>query len=167
MMTSTTSVVLQWLLVAILVIVLLWVGLLLTWRFRPHWLVLYQRYVLNRIFGLFARQVPGLGIVVHTGRKTHRQYRTPLVVFRRPQGYVFALTLGPHTDWVRNVMASGGCDLETRGSTVRLTRPRLFKDEQRRGMPALIRRALGWAHSYDFLELELDRPKVDRPAARP
>lgn len=153
---------LRWLLAAVLVVVLIWAALLLTWRFRPSWLVLYQRYALNPIFGLFAPRVPGLGMVVHTGRKSHRQYRTPSVVFRRPNGYVFALTLGPRTDWVRNIMASGGCDLETRGHTVRLTRPRLFKDEQRRGMPALIRRALGWAHSYDFLELTLDDDAVGR-----
>jgi len=33
--------------------------------------------------------------------------------FRRPEGYSFCPT-GPESDWVRNVLANGGCTLETR-----------------------------------------------------
>ena len=66
-------------------------------------------------------RLPGFGVVVHTGRRTHRQYRTPVNVFRRADRYIIALTYGPDADWVRNVRASGGCELETRGHTLRLT----------------------------------------------
>jgi deazaflavin-dependent oxidoreductase (nitroreductase family) len=81
----------------------------------------------NRILGPVAPYLPGFGVVRHTGRNTGRSYRTPVNVFRRPGGYVIALTYGPGADWVRNVLTSGGCELETRGRTLRLTaaaRPR-------------------------------------------
>jgi hypothetical protein len=42
-------------------------------------------------------------------------------VFPAQDGYVFALTYGPDTDWVKNVLAAGGCELRTRGRAIRLT----------------------------------------------
>jgi deazaflavin-dependent oxidoreductase (nitroreductase family) len=116
----------------------------------------FNRRVTNRLLGPLAPHLPGFGVIVHTGRKTHRLYRTPVNVFRRPGGYVIALTYGPETDWVRNVLASGGCALETRGRTLQLTRPRLFRDEQRRSMPAPVRVLLGLSDVADFLDLTLD-----------
>jgi deazaflavin-dependent oxidoreductase (nitroreductase family) len=113
----------------------------------------FNRLVTNRILGLLAPYVPGMGMVVHRGRKTQRQYRTPVLVFRRGDSFIIALTYGPETDWVRNVVAAGGCKLETRGRTVKLTSPRLFHDEQRRLMPPIVRQMLAVGHVYDFLEL--------------
>jgi deazaflavin-dependent oxidoreductase (nitroreductase family) len=118
-----------------------------------HRVARFNRRVTNRITGRLATRLPGFGVVVHTGRKTHRQYRTPVNVFPRAGKYVIALTYGPHSDWVRNVLATGGCMLETRGRTLRLSRPRLFHDERRRSMPAPARLILGLVHVDDFLEL--------------
>ncbi|HEX6606290.1 MAG TPA: nitroreductase family deazaflavin-dependent oxidoreductase [Chloroflexia bacterium] len=120
----------------------------------PRWLARFNRHVTNRILGGVARYLPGFGVITHTGRKTQRPYRTPVNVFRHPGGYVVALTYGPRADWVRNVLASGGCTLETRGRRVPLTRPRLLHDAERRAVPALVRPFLGLLHVYDFLELE-------------
>jgi deazaflavin-dependent oxidoreductase (nitroreductase family) len=119
----------------------------------PHSVARFNRRVTNRLIGRLATRLPGFGVVVHTGRKTHRQYRTPIKVFRRAGKYVIALTYGPDADWVRNVLANGGCMLETRGRTLRLSRPRLFHDERRRSMPTQVRLVLGLAHVFDFLEL--------------
>jgi deazaflavin-dependent oxidoreductase (nitroreductase family) len=113
----------------------------------------FNRRVTNRLLGPLAARLPGFGVLVHTGRKTRRRYRTPVNVFRRPGGYVVALTYGPETDWVRNVLAAGGCTLETRGRRLRLTRPRLFRDEQRGGVPAPVRVVLGLNGVADFLDL--------------
>ena len=122
----------------------------------PRWLARFNRRVTNRLLGPLARHLPGFGVVVHTGRKTHRPYRTPVNVFPRPGGYVIALTYGPDADWVRNVLASGSCKLETRGRTLGLTRPRLFHDERRRSVPRPVRLILSLAHVADFLELTLN-----------
>ena len=130
----------------------------------PRWLARFNRRVTNRLFGPVAPRLPGFGVVVHTGRKTHRPYRTPVNVFRCADGYVIALTYGPDADWVRNVLASGGCTLETRGRTLRLTRPRLFRDERRRAMPLPVRLLLKALGIADFLELRRDDRAVDRAA---
>jgi deazaflavin-dependent oxidoreductase (nitroreductase family) len=54
------------------------------------------------------------------GGRTGQRYETPVNVFPTDDGYVFALTYGPNTDWVRNVLAAGSCELRKRGQTIRL-----------------------------------------------
>ena len=127
----------------------------------PRWLARFNRRVTNHVLGRMVTRLPGFGVVEHTGRTSHRQYRTPVNVFRRADGYIIALTYGPDADWVRNVLAAGGCALETRGRTVRLTRPHLVHDEQRRAVPAPVRPMLGLAHVADFLELTLENGAAD------
>jgi deazaflavin-dependent oxidoreductase (nitroreductase family) len=129
----------------------------------------FNRSVTNRLLGPLAAHLPGFGVVVHTGRRSRRVYRTPVNVFRRPGGYVIALTYGPGADWVRNVLTSGGCALETRGRTLRLTQPRVVHDELRRAVPGplrLIGVTLGaLADVADFLELSLnDHAAHDSPS---
>ncbi len=63
----------------------------------------------------FAGLVPGFAIVVHRGRRTDREYRTLVIAFLSPGGFVIALTYGPDRDWVRNVLAAGGCTIEWQG----------------------------------------------------
>ena len=75
---------------------------------------------LNRVTRHIAPWIPGLGVVIHRGRRSGRRYQTPVNVFPADDGYILALTYGPDTDWVRNVLAAGGCELRTRGRTVRL-----------------------------------------------
>lgn len=118
-----------------------------------HSAALFNKRVANRITSKMAGWMPGFGIVVHTGRKSHRTYRTPVNVFRRGGKCVIALAYGSETDWVRNILASGGCMLETGGRTIRLGHPRIFHDESRRLMPPHVRLVLGLGHVYDFLEL--------------
>jgi deazaflavin-dependent oxidoreductase (nitroreductase family) len=106
------------------------------------------------------------GVVVHTGRRSRRQYRTPVNVFRRGDRYIIALTYGSNADWVLNVLADGGCTLETRGRTCRLSSPRLFHDESRHVVPAPVRLILGLIDVSDFLELTFDKKAGDRAGLR-
>ena len=115
-----------------------------------------NKVALNRVTRQLAPWLPGLGVVVHRGRRSGRQYRTPVNVFPRPGGrYVLALTYGPDTDWVKNVVAAGGCELLTRGTRLELTAPRLFHDEARSEIRVVERAVLGLLHVYDFLELRV------------
>ncbi|GAA5007561.1 nitroreductase family deazaflavin-dependent oxidoreductase [Actinopolymorpha pittospori] len=113
----------------------------------------FNRVVTNRITGRIAGWAPGFGFVVHEGRRSGRRYRTPVNVFRRGDGYVVALTYGPTTDWVKNVLAAGGCELTTRGRTVRLRAPRIVHDERRDDMPAVVKVILTRVGVSDFLYL--------------
>ena len=63
------------------------------------------------------------------------------------------MTYRPDKDWVKNVIAAGGCELLTRGAHLELTAPRLFHDESRREIRVLERRILGLLNVDDFLEL--------------
>lgn len=130
----------------------------------PRFIARANRRVTNHLLGGLAARLPWFGVVVHTGRKSRRQYRTPVNVFRRGNRFVIALTYGSNADWVRNVLADGGCTFETRGRTLRLSQPRLFHDESRRVVPSPVRLILGLIDVYDFLELTLD-DKAGDPAA--
>jgi deazaflavin-dependent oxidoreductase (nitroreductase family) len=109
---------------------------------------------LNRVTRHIAPLMPGFGVVIHRGRRSGRQYQTPVNVFPVDDGYVLALTYGPDTDWVRNVLAAGGCELRTRRRTIRLVSPRLFHDESRRAIRPLERPVLRVLGVADFLSLK-------------
>jgi deazaflavin-dependent oxidoreductase (nitroreductase family) len=109
---------------------------------------------LNRVTQHIAPWAPGLGVVIHRGRRSGRLYQTPVNVFAAKDRYVFALTYGPDTDWVKNVLAAGGCELRTRGHTTRLASPRLYHDESRRGIRPVERQVLRLLGVADFLSLQ-------------
>jgi deazaflavin-dependent oxidoreductase (nitroreductase family) len=108
---------------------------------------------LNHLTVRIAPWMPGLGVVVHRGRRSGRRYQTPVNVFSTDDGYVVALTYGPQTDWVKNVLAAGGCELRTRGQTIALGSPRLFHDESRSSIRPVERRVLRILNVADFLSL--------------
>ncbi len=109
---------------------------------------------LNRVTKRIAPWMPGFGVIVHRGRRSGKEYQTPVNVFATEDGYVLALTYGPDTDWVKNVLAAGGCELRTGGRVVRLTTPRLFHDETRRDIRPLERQVLRVIGVADFLSLK-------------
>jgi deazaflavin-dependent oxidoreductase (nitroreductase family) len=113
----------------------------------------WNKVGLNRVTRRIAPWLPGFGVVEHRGRRSGRRYHTPVNVFPTRDGYRFALTYGPDSDWVRNVLAAGGCELETRGRTVRLVAPRLCHDERRQGIRPLERQILRLLDVADFLVL--------------
>jgi deazaflavin-dependent oxidoreductase (nitroreductase family) len=122
--------------------------------------------ITNRLMNRLAPRLPGFGVVVHTGRTSQRTYHTTVNVFPRDNGFIIALTYGRNSDWVRNVLASGGCKLITRGRVWRLTNPRVFHDESRAIAPGPIHLILSVLRVSDFLDLSLEvRPTADDEAA--
>ena len=113
----------------------------------------FNRRITNRLTRPLARLLPGFGVVEHTGRRTGRHYRTPVNVFRSGDGYVIALTYGSGSEWVRNVLASRGCDLVTRGRRYRLTAPAIIHDESRQLVPPPVRPILRLLRVTEFLRL--------------
>jgi deazaflavin-dependent oxidoreductase (nitroreductase family) len=105
----------------------------------PRWVARANKVGLNRVTKFIAPWAPGWAVVIHRGRKSGRTFRTPLWAFRRRGGYVIALTYGSNSDWVRNVIAAGGCEVEAGRRHYRLGAPRLYRDENATDMPAFIR----------------------------
>ena len=120
----------------------------------PRALARLNRVGLNRVVRHLAPHVPGLGVVAHAGRRSGRSYRTPVNVFAKQGVYTFALTYGADSDWVRNVLAAGGCTVRTRGRDVRLTNPRLVHDETRSAIRLPERVFLRLFGVADFLVLD-------------
>ena len=108
----------------------------------PMAIARFNRRVTNRLTRPIAGWAPGLGIIEHAGRRSGRRYRTPVDVFRRGETVTVALTYGPESEWVKNVLAAGACSVHTSGRTLHLTEPRLVHDEQRRAVPAFVRPVL-------------------------
>ena len=52
---------------------------------------------------------------------------------------MIVLTYGSDVDWVKNVLAAGGCGLRTRRRDIRLVDPRLVTDPSLPGMPLPVR----------------------------
>ena len=121
----------------------------------PRRIARFNRRVTNPILGPMVVHLPGFGILVHHGRRSGRVYRTPVLSFRRADRLVFALTYGTGTDWVRNVVAAGSCDLVIGGLTLHLVEPRLFHDPAHRAVPRVVRLALAVLRADDFLELRV------------
>lgn len=119
----------------------------------PKRLARFNRRVTNRVADPLARRLPGLGVVVHIGRRSGRSYRTPVNAFGTPDGYVIALTYGADSDWPKNVFAAGGCTLLTRGAAVPLTDPRPVRTAKHRSIPAPARVILRLLGVHDYVEL--------------
>jgi deazaflavin-dependent oxidoreductase (nitroreductase family) len=113
----------------------------------------FNERVTNRLSRPLARHAPGFGVVIHTGRTSGRVYRTPVNVFVRNGRFVVALTYGRQAEWVKNVLAAGGCGLVTRGREHRLTDPEIVHDDDLAPVPPIVRPALRLIGVADFLLL--------------
>jgi deazaflavin-dependent oxidoreductase (nitroreductase family) len=132
----------------------------------PRALARFNRRVTNRVTRVFAGHLPGFALVVHTGRRSRRTYRTPVNAFWDGNDYLIALTYGAATDWVRNVQAAGGCELVTRGQRIRLINPRLVADPSRRWAPLPLRVILRLIGASEYLRLTSTAVSTDTPAER-
>jgi deazaflavin-dependent oxidoreductase (nitroreductase family) len=122
-------------------------------RYRKRWLAKFNIAVTNRITGLFAGWLPGFGILTHVGRKSGKIYCTPINVFRVPNGFVVALTYSSQSEWVKNVLAARGCELETRGHSYQVSSPKVVHDPSRQRFPIAVRLVLKLVGADEYMEL--------------
>ena len=128
-------------------------------RFRPRWVAAFNLKVTNRITAPFVTWLPGFGVITHIGRKSGRVFRTPVNVFRAPEGFLIALTYGPDSHWVQNVLAAGAAELETRRTKYRLSAPTVVHDPTRHCFPLPVRIVLGLIGATDFLQVSRSQIK--------
>jgi deazaflavin-dependent oxidoreductase (nitroreductase family) len=113
----------------------------------------FTTQLVNPVTRLFLGRLPGSGILTHIGRTSGRRYRTPVFVLRRGDDYVFALTYGSRAQWVKNILAAGGCEMRAHGRDIRLVEPELFVDPTRRLMPLSYRIATTGVGVREFLSM--------------
>ena len=76
---------------------------------------------LTRVLNPLIRQmagragVPVIGLVCHRGRRSGTLYLAPVAIGTTETAVLIPLTFGSRSDWCRNVLASGACELKLGG----------------------------------------------------
>jgi deazaflavin-dependent oxidoreductase (nitroreductase family) len=112
----------------------------------------FNRRLTNHLTCHIANWAPGFALIEHVGRRSGRVYRTPVNVIKGQGRYIFALTYGD-SEWVKNVMANGGCVIETRRHRIQLAKPERFRDPSRHFVPVPARWVLKLVDVEDFVAL--------------
>jgi deazaflavin-dependent oxidoreductase (nitroreductase family) len=85
----------------------------------------FNRIVTNPIQRTWAGYLPPWAIVEHVGRKSGRNYRTPVLAFIQGDIVTIRLPYGAERDWVRNLQAGNGGVLLRRGKRLQITDPEI------------------------------------------
>ena len=62
----------------------------------------------------------------HTGRRSGKQYVTPVVAERVPDGFVIPLPYGTRVDWLQNVLAAGRATISAEGQRCEVVNPEII-----------------------------------------
>jgi len=94
------------------------------------------------------------------GRKSGKIYRTPINVFRISTGFIIALTYSSNSEWAKNVLAAGGCELKTWGKKYQLFAPAVVHDPTRRRFPIPVRFVLKLVGADEYMEFSAFVPPL-------
>ena len=118
----------------------------------PMAIARFARGYVNPVASHVAGRLPPFAMIRHVGRRSGTEYRTPIMIFRTPDGFVIALTYGPGTDWVRNMFATGAATIQYRGLEIEVKDLRLtVGTEAGSWLPWVVRVALRVMRVDDFL----------------
>ena len=118
------------------------------------WVAQINKRVTNKLLVRLADRPP-FAALNHVGRSSGTTYRIPLNAFPTEGGYLFALTYGSGTDWVKNVLAADGAVLEFDGEEISLRTPRLVsKAEAWSHLPRSVKAALTMLRVGEFLRMD-------------
>lgn len=96
----------------------------------PRAVAQFNRRITNPVARSVTPWLPCLGTLEHTGRKSGRRYRTPLLVFKTRDGFAILIGYGPESDWLQNVLAGGPTVLHRRGKGVAVGSPRVVSKSE-------------------------------------
>jgi deazaflavin-dependent oxidoreductase (nitroreductase family) len=86
----------------------------------------FNRAINNPVQGTYSWLLPPWAVIVHRGRRSGRQFRTPLLAFKRDRTLIVALLYGEESDWLRNLTAGGGGYVIRAGRTFKVGEPRVI-----------------------------------------
>ena len=121
----------------------------------------FNRRLPNKVIGTVAgRRLSPVALMVHQGRRSGHEYRTPVMPLPLRDGFLVSLPYGPKRDWVRNVLAAGRCALVRGGRRFELTDPRLLDAAGAAPLlPAPLRPALRVVPGIHFVRLSAAGPE--------
>jgi len=133
----------------------------------PRFMRSVNRTFTNPLMRTFAWIVPPLAVVHHVGRKSGKEYRSPVVAFRTDKGFVIPMTYGTDVDWGRNLLAAGGGEVEQMGRRYKLRKPRVVGgDSAYRHLPPGVRTVLRAANLPGYVLLDFEGPHGHAKARR-
>jgi deazaflavin-dependent oxidoreductase (nitroreductase family) len=121
--------------------------------FMPRGLAKVNKRVVNPIQGLWAPWLAPWAVIVHRGRRSGTEYRTPVLAAESGSSLYVALFYGTRADWVRNVRAAGGGEVIRRGRHRRIGNVRILNDPTAEPLPRAVRAA---ARRMPILVADLD-----------
>jgi deazaflavin-dependent oxidoreductase (nitroreductase family) len=91
----------------------------------------FNKYIFNRITLTFASTGKGpFSVVRHVGRHTGRIYQTPVLASYTGQIVIIPLSYGENVDWLRNVLARGGCEMRWQNQWIWVGNPEVIGPEK-------------------------------------
>ncbi len=89
-----------------------------------------KRRVNPMVLKMAANRSRGYAIVKHVGRRSGREYSTPVVAKPFGDGFVIPMPYGREADWCRNVIAAGTCALILNGQEYALNKPEVITSSE-------------------------------------
>ena len=105
----------------------------------PAWLPKVNKRVVNPVQMLWAPHLVPLAVIVHRGRRSGTEYRTPVLAWRSGSTLYVVLFYGSRVQWVRNVRAADGGEVIRRGRRRRFTGVRIVRDSSTEPLPRPVR----------------------------
>jgi len=85
-----------------------------------------NRHLLNPLMLHLAGHKHSYAVAIrHTGRRSGKQYVTPVVAERTADGFVVPLAYGTRVDWLQNILAAGRATISSRGESYDVVRPQI------------------------------------------
>ena len=96
-------------------------------------------------------------LICHIGRKSGQTYRTPVDATYLGDFVLITLPYGLRSDWLKNVLTSGGCEIIHKHQTFTASHPQVLPEADTK---KLLPPGKKLAHIKNFLRLEIDPPRM-------
>lgn len=90
----------------------------------------FNKFVFNHLTLRFAGSKIGpFSKLIHKGRKSGKIFHTPVVATYVGDVVIIPLSYGDRVDWLRNILATGGCEIIYRKKRITTTNPEVVTGE--------------------------------------
>lgn len=117
----------------------------------PRSLARFNRVATNRIALPLASRLPSLAVLIHRGRTSGNEYRTPVNSWIDDRTVLVPLVYGREADWLKNLQSAGEGSIVSRGREYRIDSPVVVGPEAADVVPAMIRLVLSLISVDEFV----------------